>query len=378
MSYHLANDVPPPSAPTLRRARHFVAVVLGVLLSLGLGCGGLAVYLGAPTGDLVRIGGLSQRAFGPDQVPSYDRRHFSQRSFADLMAGADPGDILIFGDSFTQNAHPDAQILWMNRLHADTGLEVTVIPGGEFTRVQQYLASEAFAQTPPRALLVQTVERNLLQRAASLHDPAQCSALTSPTGPNPPLSAQALADPPQLGSAVPAHRFEDMDDVLSWGMLAMRVKLKARAHVVKAPLSNSELFSSKASDTALFYHEDFSKFTPEFIARFPAASPAEHIRCAMTQLTHASGDVPLWVMVAPDKRTIYEPWLATAPAPKPFDAFALGTAAIGPAFLDLKPVLQGAVEAGQKDIYAPDDTHWGYSGHQLVGEFVAKALTGQD
>ncbi len=83
--------------------------------------------------------------------------------------------------------------------------------------------------------------------------------------------------------------------------------------------------------------------------------------------------IQLIYVVAANKYDVYSPWITNNPYPmdETMQIFAdLDTTW----FVDTKRLLQSHVEAGVKDVYYVNDTHWSPVGAKIVGEHIAKML----
>ena len=81
-----------------------------------------------------------------------------------------------------------------------------------------------------------------------------------------------------------------------------------------------------------------------------------------------------FLLVAPDRSTVYARAIAPNPVitPRPLSALT-------PLFDSLPQIsvtnaLRAAVARGEKDVYLPNDSHWGWKGHAIVGETVVRHL----
>lgn len=324
-------------------------------------------------GDLARISGASERAFGwRDEAIGFARDHYRRIDARALLGGADPGEILIFGDSFS--LHRDGGVSWINTLRERTGLEARFVRIDTFETVLAYLRSDAFRRRTPRAILVQSVERGLADRARALHDPAA------------PCSAPPPPDPVAAGVGAPLdlprrrfeqrRTFEGIDELFSWGALAARLRLTGGGPVLMATLTRRDLFSHRDANRLLMIEGDVALHLPSELGA-PAERAAAELRCGLRRLAAAQTAAPLWLMIAPDKRTVYAPWIADPLPAKALDLFAEARAALGPALIDLQRPLRSAAGAGVRDLYWPNDTHWGAAGHRLAGETAAAAVIGE-
>jgi hypothetical protein len=173
--------------------------------------------------------------------------------------------------------------------------------------------------------------------------------------------------------------FENLDELYSRAAVALQARVRGKQKVVVATLTRNDLFSSAAADRLLFLSEDISRYRGEAVAPLSPQAAGEEMVCGLRLLARMAGEVPLWLITAPDKRTIYAPWIVDPLPEKVIDVFAIAQEALGPAFIDVRKTLQDAAGSSLRDVYLPDDTHWGARGHRLVGEAVADAvLTGAD
>lgn len=354
--------------------RRYLVLVLSAILAIALGLAVYAQHLGPPSGDLVRIGGWGERIFGwQGEKRGFAQNHFEVTYLPELLAEGAAGDVLVFGDSIS--IQHEGNITWINTLHEQTGLPVQMMRIKEFTEVVAYLDSETFRSAPPAAIVIQTVERAALRRARGIYVPTlPCAA---PEGE--PASVATLA--PGATATVALSRkafsrrqtFDNFDEIFSWGALALRKRLEGETKALPITLSRGDLFSSRVPDRGLIYVDDVRNYTPEAFAPDGLGVVASEVICGLRQLVTRSGEVPIRVMVAPDKRSLYAPWITTPLPAKQIDVFAVAQGALGAMFIDLMEPLRDAVET-HPDIYYPNDTHWGPVGHEIAGMRVADSL----
>ncbi len=350
--------------------RKYLAVLLAAVFTMAIGIGGFALWLAPPTGDLVRIGGWSERDYGWQGTKTgFAEEHYDNIRLADLLEGAPTADILVFGDSFSRQQ--TGGISWINTLHEQTGRSVSFVRIYNLTVVQRYLDSDAFKAAPPAAILVQSVERLIVERALAVHDSSLgCEPLNAP-----PTLAARTSPEQQLPRETYTRRarFDGFDELMSWGALALRKRLTGSSSSIPISLSRDDLFSSAASDQALIFREDITKHTRNAYPKRDPDAAAAKASCGLRQLFARSGTVPIRFMIAPDKRTIYQPWTTTPLPAKSLDVFAMARAALGDTYIDLYAPLSAAAATGQ-DIYFSNDSHWGPSGNTIAGTMAAAGL----
>jgi hypothetical protein len=114
----------------------------------------------------------------------------------------------------------------------------------------------------------------------------------------------------------------------------------------------------------LVFKDDFQK-VPQWhkMDLSEMACRIEQIR----KLVEANGKTKFILMVAPDKLTAYSDFLSD----KNWRDVSL-LAGLSEKLPDVIPridlAITSAIRAGEQDVYWPDDTHWGSTGHQITAE----------
>jgi len=83
------------------------------------------------------------------------------------------------------------------------------------------------------------------------------------------------------------------------------------------------------------------------------------------------------ILAIPDKSTAYQPYFASdeiRQRPALINRLYIDNLQHG---IDMLPPIQEMAAAGHKDIYLPDDTHWGYKGFQLAAVLISTELDAQ-
>lgn len=120
----------------------------------------------------------------------------------------------------------------------------------------------------------------------------------------------------------------------------------------------------------MIFKEDFDKQATW------KAMTLQEMSCRLHQLrkkVERNGQTRFVLMVAPDKLTAYHQHLAdpTTPYVSMLSSLAENNQAILPR-IDL--TLMSAIGRGEKDVYLPDDTHWGSTGHRISAETLLAFL----
>ena len=160
--------------------RRFVVWLLTVVLLSMTGLFVAGVYLQPLDGDLTRLGFFAEREFGwnAPQIEFPDTR-------LDLPSGLmDPGhfgryhDVVVLGDSFVWGS---PKLQWQNYLLAATDWSVAT-QNINSVRLHDVLVSPVFRSHPPRILIVESVERELVHHLEENHLKCGGSVLAPPFG----------------------------------------------------------------------------------------------------------------------------------------------------------------------------------------------------
>ncbi len=325
-------------------------------------------------GDLTRPGGYAEADFGwtapqerfspPLASTRYDRPH----------------DIVVLGDSFSANStgQTDPGAYWTNHLAQRTGLSVAVVPVSlaDGMNFAQLLRHPVFVRTPPRILIVETVERYLLRNYAieiesrvGISDP-ECRAQTHALPPLPALAPLDAAPVPWIRDTSPEIDFDQAADFL-WKSAKRRVLGVDTTRVIRLGLNRPDLFSSRASEELLIYDDEIRK--AEFVT--PRTLDATYCTLlAMQNAVQANGRTRFLFMAAPDKLSAYAEHLADTD----LRALSLLPGLYRQPSLNQVRLLErfrSAIRRGEKDVYMPNDTHWGSAGHRIVADAIVAALT---
>jgi len=354
---------------TRYNARLFSIFVVLFMIASAIAISLFGNSLGPPVGDLTRIGGLSEKNYGFRQKAlGFTENYFTVLSYNDLLAGKGKGQILVFGDSFS--TPKDYNITWQNTLFERSGLNIDFVEIETLKEIRQFFHSDSFKNTPPRAVILEMGERTVFRRALPNMVQANCS--TPPAIPALNLSPQTLSRIHWTQRA----DFASFDEQLSWGALALRFRVFTPKKTVNVALSQTDLFSSKQPDRLLIYQSDIIRHTKSAFLPLNPSAAAQKTVCAMHDVINAAnGHSRVYLMIAPDKRSVYSPWIKADLPPKAVNFLEVFSEQPGNYYIDVFTALASAVRDGKKDIYFPNDTHWSAEGHALVGNIIADALS---
>lgn len=352
----------------------WLLVVPIVLFTLTLW--GVGFWAQPTTGDLTRISHYPDRFYGWNDtqevlVEPRTRRvvsHFEESNNWPVNA-----DILLFGDSF---ADPLPESLsWVDLIEQHTGLAVQVVKYQDFGQVLRYLHSDAFAANPPKLVILETVERYLRERALQAYDfPADCNNDKS-------VSRKIVVTDktPAVLDSRWVNRREDylsVSEFFERSVVYMRKLMKPKGSpVVKMDLTQNNLFSHLRSDQVLIYREDLSKHDFSGLSQQQIDEIRVQVTCGMNKMLGFSKSVPFGFVLVPDKLSVYAPWVKSVIPAKRLNLNELAGAVFGQYLIDLRPSLQLSIQQGVRDVYLPNDSHWGSAGQRVAAETVIQALT---
>jgi hypothetical protein len=343
------------------QAKHFFIATLTAALCMVAGMWALAYWLQPLHGDLTRIGGFAEREFGGN-APMAEFRP----TLATFGSYEHAADVLVIGDSFA-NVWPHQQ--WQNWLALKTGWRIHTLDVHK-VNLDTLLSSEIYRRSPPRIVIWNVVERDLVDEYA--RGSGTCE-MRPPQSASRPLPIQPRGNPPTLASR-PAYEGLNPGFVRTWAWhsFSRHILWRNTSDALIYPLSRGDLFTSKASDRLLVYRNDLRKsgWRSEDLARIRSgfADIADRVQ--------ANGITRLITAIAPDKSSIYRPWLIS-PSLLPESRMAALLASFPATDARLDQVLQRAVDSGTRDVYMPNDTHWNATGQKLVAEAILATLTAE-
>lgn len=337
-------------------ARSFVLSTLVGTVALVAITWCLAWWLEPISGDLTRIGSYAERHFG-HQAPQLEF-HPPLSTFGDWKEEI---DILVMGDSFANGTVRQ----WQNWLAAATGWRIHTLDKKRIS-VDKVLSSTLYREHPPRVVIWNVVERDLLYEFSA----------TGRCGPYSPVVVSAVL-PRRATPATPVevsrpNGLSELNPGFArmwvWNSLLRAVGIDSSG-TLEAKLTRNDLFSSRHPESLLVYRDDLLK-------RKWSSSDLQKIRCGLSSLAsrfESNGRTRFVTALAPDKSSAYHAWLVSPSSLPP---------SILPALLHESPIpdaglhasLADEVSRGVKDVYLPNDTHWGTAGHKATAERILQLL----
>ena len=325
----------------------------------------LAMWVEPIEGDLTRLGGFTENDFGWNEP---------QQRFSSMLYTFDEGreykqyyDVVVLGDSFSIT-FPRAQ--WQNYFVHQTGLSLVTYKVDDID-IESFVASPAYRHHPPRIVIYQTVERSFVGRTNSWNK-GGCRTAPTPAFKGPPLETRPGNQP--LSSHTRNTRNGPLHPNLSSGAhylkrLIKKTFRKKSNQAIKIALNRNDLFSNRESGHLLVYRNDFKRYqiSQEDLNR--AVCGLSYI-----QSTFQKNRKTFFVgMIAPDKLTAYMDVYKNFNHNKIhwMDEISKHPELHAPR-LDL--ALRRKIAHGIQDIYLPNDTHWGSTGHKITAKTLYQYL----
>jgi hypothetical protein len=338
-------------------SRTYSILLLVPVLGLAAVAFFMLIYNQPLEGDLTRIGGFTERHFGWNKP----QRAIAENTVAFAKYAADVHkyyDVVVLGDSFSHFGE-SRLFRWQQYFSSATGLSVMTYHIDDVW-LEDLLSSASYRQAPPRLLVLEFVERNIVILAGKGRL-AECEPLREQVMP-----AMTVADRPIEEAALYRKSgIASLDEVLSY----LRQKFRDKNAVDMLPLTNDKLFSNADSDQLLVIDYDRRKYEV-------SDANLQRLGCYlrnMQQRVEANGKTRFVVMVPPDKTTAYCPYID--PAAHTRCEGVIGKMDVpGLHLLRLDRDVAAALRRGTVDLYLPNDTHWGYAGSKLAANAVGRWL----
>ena len=320
------------------------------------------------TGDLTRISAYPERWFGWND----EQQNITALINSDRMPHK--RHILVIGDSFSEAGH------WQAYLGEQYSF--SFIHNGR-TTLAKILAK--IEKEKPDAVILETAERALPDMygvdSVFLTTTDQCILPESKPTQN---NRDALSNNLKKITTLPVFSYMKRETLprtgsnISEGYHALKIWMKSLINPKKRKakihkLTKVDLFSNTNSEKILLLSKDFLLYDTA------TENSVHRIRCSMQATTTALAQtgIPYVMLAIPDKTTAYQPYLANEEIrqrPALINRLHIDGLQHG---IDMLPPIRDMAAAGHKDIYLPDDTHWGYKGFQLAAALIDTELKAQ-
>jgi hypothetical protein len=332
-------------------------VVIGMTILITV-----SIYVQPLQGDLTRLGGYAERDFGwniPRKVLSDDVQ--LARSYDKYY------DIVILGDSFSKYG------LWQSFLTEKTNFTFTTLHWDD-TTVEEVINSHIFKTSPPKLFIVEMGARSLPMRFSDTT--SVCEQKNGAKMTNNWFSQD-------VEHHIPFVEIK-RETKTKWSEINLKFALVYLENsalrwllnddfskVRKYAMNANYLFSNRKSDEILLLSTwfDAKVWSDEEIAK---------ALCSIADIQNRvqlNGKTMFIVLPIPDKGTAYEKHIINPDFSSMQEMTSnLINFNINTPRLDL--LLKKAIDSGVKDVYLPNDTHFGTTGYQLTAKAVADFLVG--
>lgn len=318
------------------------------------------------SGDLTRISAYPERWFG------WNDRQQDIPSITTSNREAGKKHILVVGDSFSEAGR------WQALLGGSFSFSFVHNGKASLKKILEKIDSEK-----PDAVVIETAERAIpdMYGSSAAFMPAiqKCELDNQPAlfSINLTQLSERIEKLPKFALMERATRPRTGNNI-SEGFHAIKIYAKALKSPKKRKartfeLTTSTLFSNNRNSSILLLSKDFlldDSIDPNGI---------HTIRCTMQSLANTLGEknIPYVILAIPDKSTAYQDYLASEDIRQREALISrLHVNAIQHG-VDMLPSIKVMIGAGHKDIYLPNDTHWGYKGYQIAAALIDMELAPQ-
>jgi hypothetical protein len=316
-------------------------------------------------GSQTRVSGLPEREYGWNRPQEF----FAQRAFRIVRRPKEYDhhyDIVVVGDSFSGFEFQNG---WLDYLTDLTGASVLCLWTDRPADFEAVLSSEWFRKQPPRLLVYESVERQLIQRLSALAGEAELPPATAhpPAPPLPLRPRHAAKEPRERPRSGPL--LQTIREVAASTQAGLGLRLQVDTTAVVA-LGTKELFSSRRSDEILLLGLDRPKL------RLTAADVKRAARGLrrVERLAQANGHTRFALVAFPDKSSLYSRYFLDRKHATPNFIEALASEAPDVRFLRLDRLFAELLEQKAADLYLPDDSHTSALGSRTAAEALLAAL----
>lgn len=310
-------------------------------------------------GDLTRTGREPENRFGWNKaIKLFPKDHSTYYELTGLDYEGKQ-DYVVFGDSFSHMSMigKTRAYGWQNFIYSDAKKSAYVYHLLK-TPIHEWLEKTP-ADALPDHIVFQQVERSL-----KLHNlpNSQCTLenknLATRGNYSIPFPGNMIRYERDIGSTL------EIDAALHW----IRGKFNPKQKALTFPLKRSDIFTSNDRQNILILPDDIrqnKRLTEEKI---------DQIACYLSELktrTEANGRTRFIVAIVPDKFTVYAPYIDT-------DVTSINLSKEledrGLSLYRLDILFREAIEAGAKDLYLPNDTHWNPEGSRLFASAILNQM----
>lgn len=323
-----------------------------------------AFYLDPLWGDLSRLGWYTENLYGsnsPEEIVKdklYDKDIYSHYY-----------DTVVMGDSFshTNNDTLAARRVWQNAFFLRTGLSLTTFLIGR-KDWREVVASPVFQATPPKLLIYEEVERNLMLRLGKAPPEREKCDDMAPMNDKaiPPFEVTSVSDSGRYFTAVERTHGQLDEKHLAYArdFISQRFRIAvglSHPPVMEYPLTRP-LFSSQRPNRLLVYSDDLEKSQWHDDA-------LKNVSCNLRLIqreVEKNRRTRFVAIIVPDKLTAYSEFIANPDFKDLSVLDRIDFRSINLARID-RP-LRNAIRQGQLEIYSSTNTHLSGNGYHILAD----------
>jgi len=325
----------------------YAITALAILLSFV----SAGLYQGPISGDLTRLGYFAERDFRPAGAPLV----------AVPFPSGDVVEVEVLGDSFSAHNY------WQPFVENGALTSIATTHWLSLSRpdcVLEWIRQAKEKNPALKVVVLQAVERAFVLRFEHLVQ--NCSGQRVRQTHQASGSGNTLGE--RIGLLFP-------DPIYTLRAIGNSIKtfdsLESSGKVGVVPLIRNDLFTNQRSNKLLYFHGVDGDQVKLAWNQSQVSTAARRLR--ELQDSAAAFDVKILVAIIPDKSTVYRPYMVV----DPFEGFTMNVwaelNAAGVRQINVKDYLARNVES-TRDLYAPNDTHFGVSGYRLFAEQVRMSL----
>ena len=328
------------------------------------------VWIDPYHGDLCRIGGYRENDYGWNK-PQKKFKDCHYTIGTNLSDYDQYYDVVTIGDSFSLNEKQG----WQNHLALSTGSKVLTFHRRS-VNASSLLNHHQFLKTPPKFFIFQVVENGI--QTALFDIPLDVDLLQKQEVARTKPFKQNKVNYDDLVESFSRDidRKPSMDTALHYIKTNLKQslgsRLKAKSYKLKPDVV---MFSNNKPNEALFFHLDELKLS---ISDEEWAIIEKRFATLQYQV-QSNEKTKFLAMIAPDKTTTYAHFIKGLPE-KYRGAIECMPKNHYVNWINLEEKFKANLLSQNpiKDLYLPNDTHWGYEGYKLVGNFISDKLSDSD
>ncbi len=295
------------------------------------------------SGDMGEIGKI---AFGQKYMNSIKEPFALLESRVNTIEGTDTitSQIITIGDSFSQSG----KFGFSQFIAMESNCSICNIARTNYTPEQEFIVlANNHLISPKTIVIIESVERSFIGRLNGL-------------------------DFQETKMSNPLPKKENKLDALNETIVWIRNSLGMKQPIITFH-TEKDLFSHETRHNELYIYSSKWARDGDLLFKDISAKAIEEAYNNLYRLHEFAQlhGIKLIYLVAADKYDVYEPFIIEEHIKNP----TLDNIPSEEWIINSKPLLQNAINAGTRDVYYLNDTHWSPIGSKIVGEEVARRIS---